>query len=378
MIYLFNSGYRSLYIRNVLNTLFLPSGSLNEYRYRHKGTTSINISSSLHDKIRKIDKGELVTIIFIDRFGNNGYIYHPIRSGKFESTYEKDDYLYFKIILEDFIYPRDIKIFNEKVICDLKQHNIPKLTNNNPIEPNDGYYAVIHDNIFSLSENYYKNDEAWTNCVDSISKCEAFKHDKQNSSNQIEEHLFIRCEILNEKNKKADSSFINGKKYFNLTKGIFHNLQLTYRYPAQQHNTSNTGVIEIETGDNIKLLGSNIENINTFSNNLNIQISTKRYLEDFTDKISLTFKSNQKDHDLIGPKAELLFSIKEQKTFWVKIFLLLVLFSLCSAYIGTDLTSISPFTLKTVLLSLWDKVLVGLLQAFTLFCLFKLIGKKFI
>ncbi len=34
MIYLFNSAFRALYRANVLNTLFLPEGYTNEYRYR--------------------------------------------------------------------------------------------------------------------------------------------------------------------------------------------------------------------------------------------------------------------------------------------------------------------------------------------------------
>ena len=41
MLYLFNSAFRSLYLTNVMNTLFLPAGYTNEYRYRRKPDSQI-------------------------------------------------------------------------------------------------------------------------------------------------------------------------------------------------------------------------------------------------------------------------------------------------------------------------------------------------
>ena len=42
MLYVFNSAYRPLYTKNILNTLFLPYDWTNEYRYRH-GQDSSNV-----------------------------------------------------------------------------------------------------------------------------------------------------------------------------------------------------------------------------------------------------------------------------------------------------------------------------------------------
>lgn len=71
MIYLFNSAYRALYTRNVLNTLFIPKGGTNEYRYRVRGATTHIAADSYGDFINATS-GEAITIVFIDRFGNGG------------------------------------------------------------------------------------------------------------------------------------------------------------------------------------------------------------------------------------------------------------------------------------------------------------------
>jgi len=81
MIYLFNSAYRPLYTRNILNTIFIPPGGINEYRYSVRGN-DIHIAPGSCSEFKNAPAGIPIVIIFIDRFGRSGYEYHPLRKGR--------------------------------------------------------------------------------------------------------------------------------------------------------------------------------------------------------------------------------------------------------------------------------------------------------
>src|SRR2546423_258254 len=93
MWYLFNSGFRSLYLENALRTLFLPPGATNEYRYKFRGARN-QVASGTHERIKKARRGDPVAITFIDRYASGGYAYHPLRLATLVKVWEEDDYLY--------------------------------------------------------------------------------------------------------------------------------------------------------------------------------------------------------------------------------------------------------------------------------------------
>src|ERR1700756_600717 len=104
MLYLFNSAYRPLYLRNVMNTLYLPKGYGNEYRYKFTAPFP-NISEDVRAAMSHLTKRSDCLVTFIDRYAPGGYQYHPLRRAKFLAYREEGQYAYFKVALQEFLSP---------------------------------------------------------------------------------------------------------------------------------------------------------------------------------------------------------------------------------------------------------------------------------
>ena len=385
MIYLFNSAYRALYTRNVLNTLFIPKGGTNEYRYRVRGQTTHIAADSYGDFINAAS-GDSVVITFIDRFGHNGYVYHPLRLGRLVRCREQQDRLFFRVSLEEFVYPRDIGSFNQVLTRSLGQMGLPCLTGNDPRNADDGYYAINAGSLFTAVNDFHWGEDAWQNAVEQLRRTQAFSEtspptvvgEEQDATPM--EFLFVRCDICDQSTKKQQvaSKLRKDLAVFDLLRGARYEFLMSYRYPAQLTNTSYTATVEAKFGENLRALGSTTFNIDSYSNSVPLPFATKRHLEDNEDGVSFEFTSNRSTFRLIGPDARLLFRFGESKLFWSILVFLLLVFTTLSVVIGADLTKISPLTICNVVKTLWLKALAGFFQAAVLFVLFRLMGKKFL
>lgn len=385
MIYLFNSAYRSLYTRNVLNTLFIPKGGTNEYRYRARGAITHIAADSYGDFI-KAASSEPVAIIFIDRFGNTGYIYHPLRMGRLVTCREEQDRLYFRVNLEEYVYPRNFATFNQVIKRSLGPMGLPCLKGNDPRKTDDGYYAIKAGSLFTVVNDFHWGEDAWKNAVEELCKTQAFTERNAQDivgreiDTDLEEFVFVRCDICEQSTKKQRVTPNLRKDWavFDLLRGARYEFLLSYRYPPQLTNTSYTARVEAKFGENLRALGSTIINIDSYSNSVLLPFATKRHLEDNEDGVSFEFTSNRSKFKLIGPDARLLFRFRESKRFWIILVILLLAFTTLSVIIGADFTKISPLTIWNVVKALWVKVLAGFFQAAVLFFLFRLMGKKFL
>jgi len=385
MIYLFNSAYRALYTRNVLNTLFIPSGGTNEYRYRARGATT-HIAADSYDYFINAASNEPVAITFIDRFGDTGYTYHPLRIGRLVRCREEQDRLFFRVSLEKFVYPRDIERFNQVIIRSLGPKGLPCLKENDPYKTDDGYYAIKAGSLFTTTNDFHCGEDAWEHAVEQLCKTQAFT--ETDATNIVgreqdatpKEFVFVRCDICGQSTQKQGVIPKLRKDWavFDLLRGARYEFLLSYRYPAQLENTSHTAMVEAKFGENLRALGSTGINIDSYSNSVPLPFATKRHLEDNEDGVSFEFTSNRSTFNLIGPDARLLFRFRESKSFWIILVILLLIFTTLSVVIGVDLTKISPLTITNVVKALWVKALAGFFQAAVLFFLFKLMGKKFL
>jgi hypothetical protein len=375
MLYLFNSAYRVLYLRNVMNTLFIPVGGTNQYRYRFRGSSGdsdyININKLSYDELVTYARGSTVCIIFVDRFSPGGYTYHPLRLALFIKTSENNDYLHFHVQLDKFIYPRDSVTFNQDFRDHLHKFGVPKLTNNDPKSSNDGYYAVIADSLFSHTDDFFSSKDSWTHSVRALESCSAFTADSK------KEFVFVRCTLHDaDKGSIVEPYLLNNTAIYHLTKATKYKLDLPYRYPAQVTETSATATLECKLGDNLKALPDQEINIDSCNNNPPYYFTTKRYIEDNADAISFKFATNREGVEVIGTDAKLEVRISESRWFWLQIAIAVLLFSILSVVIGADLSSIQTKTLDGLFGALWPKWIASLFQAIVLFWLFKLVGKK--
>src|SRR5580704_7955048 len=118
MLYLFNSAFRPLYLKNVLNTLCLPAGCTNEYRYRHAGEPRY-VAPGLYSSLPKLKVGTECVVIFIDRFAEGGYSYHPLRLADYVLYRDENEYIHFRIRLGQFIYAKNSADFEQTLLQDL-------------------------------------------------------------------------------------------------------------------------------------------------------------------------------------------------------------------------------------------------------------------
>ncbi len=392
MIYLFNSAYRPRYQENLLATLFLPNGWTNEYRYRHSGQRR-NVSEDFTSSVKKIQGKEDAVIIFINRFGsdidgNTIYEYYPIRNAKFLSYREEGQQLYIMVKLLDYIFPTDIDSFNQELVNELSPKNLPKLTNSNPFEENDGHYAINTNNIFADKSKFIVGDIAWDNCVAKISNTEKLK---SSVDNQV---IFARSRLCKHgRTEKIVNPTItnnpwyqtffgrinNGEAFYKLVKNNKYNLWINYVYPIQEQDTTMTANINIEFVGNITPLSSQELPIDSRASRIVFSFVANEPMEGRAGKLACTCLSKIASTEIIAPKRDFSFQIGHSGGHLFALIISALLFILCSTFIGTYGTY-SPeeglLGICNVLKSEWPKIIAALVQITAIYWAFRLTGRK--
>ena len=361
MIYLFNSGFRSLYINNILNTLYLPDGCINEYRYRFSGE-HIHISEETLSYVQRAHKGEPVAIIFVDRYSDHGYVYHPIRLGILLGHRQDLERLYFQVQLKEFIYPKDIEKFNRDSRKPLDDLASPSLVDNVPGSKDDGYYAIQCKSIFYPDDDYYRGEnDAWFSIVKSLESTHTF---------QPLYTVFAKARILDQKDQVISPVIKKGLAHFDIIRGKLYSFRLDYMY-SEQSLEARIIEGEVKLDDPFRLVSDSKILIDSVSNSKDYHFTSKRYPEDLSGKLLIVFQ------DSAGINyPELKLDIVEQHFFWLYIFLLLLFFSLIGVFSTFDFNNFSLDKIWCFLESQWPRALIATLQSLLLFWIFRLFGKK--
>lgn len=369
MIYLFNSASRPLYTTNVLNTLHLPKGCTNEYRYRYSGDR-VNINLANIDNFTNNSIGKEVVIIYIDRFAESGYKYYPLRNGKIDSVKDINDKLFFTVKLLEYLYTTNIESFNEKIKSSLSEFNIPTLTDGKPKNPDDGYYAIENKNILGQVETKI-GDNFWTDIVESIKETKSFNSEEY-------DFVFSKCSRVrnNEKGKSIYIKKNDGAYAFEVKRDYKYEMRFSYIFPAQENDIDSRGKIEANFDENMRLLEKKEFNIDSYSNSFAIGFKSKKHIEEHLSSLSFSFQSIKPSKNLLGSNSKIKFKIKEPYSFWIQVIIALLIYSACQIVIGTSNFEKIGLSWLTFLDSLIGKGIAGFVQASVLFWLFKLFGKR--
>jgi hypothetical protein len=369
MIYLFNSAFRTRYIRNVLNTLYLPDHCVNEYRYKFTGDKP-NISAGFYSGLGNLQTEVDCVVIFIDRYAEGGYRYHPLRKGKLLGHRVEADYLYLKVELLEFIYPRNLQQFNGSLFGQLSNHGMPRLTDEKPENPHDGYYAIQSDSIFGHFEDFKTKDDAWSSAVTDLASTRALRTDDDQWP------VFLKAAIQNRKDTSSLTPIVqNQTASFQLTKDEVFQLVLTYRFPRQWVDNATQCRVDVKLGENIRALGGSSLTVDSASNSALISFTTRRYAEDNRGNIDLEAPSQTKPQILV-PDAYIEYSLKEGTGFWIQIIVALAFYAIAGALIGVDFSKLTPFSWCALARAALPRIGLATIQAIGLFWLFKRIGKK--
>lgn len=389
MIYLFNSAYRPLYQENLLATLFLLYGWTNEYRYRCSPQRR-NVPEDFINDVEKLWGKEDAVIVFINRFGkdtnnNDAYEYYPIRRARFLSSRLDGQQLYARVQLLDFVFPVDINLFAEQLVSNLAPKNLPRLTNNNPEEEDDGYYAIYADNIFKDNSKFLSGDNAWENCVSAISKTRSLE--SSTSKHVIfarlrlcvhgREERMVRPNMTNNPwYKKLWGKVNEGDAFYKLTRNNKYSLRVNYVYPIQEQDTTATAKLKIRTSGNIVPSGDQEFPVNSRASRITASFMVGEVNAERMGKLAFTFSPDNESVDMVVPERDIGFQIGHSKRYWAALAASIILIILGGTFIGTYSAENGVLNVFDSMKSDWPKLIAAAVQATAIYWLFRLTGRR--
>ena len=255
MIYLFNSAFRPLYATDVLNVLALPDGATVVHRYRVRGANYQHVHPALVAALSGSTRGTTVwrgvdrtvratavmrglgiravqaadvMLLFVDR--DAGYKYHPLRRGTLHDTWERDNRLYFRIRLGDFVaaHPSQIVAVSDRIKFALNKEG-PSSPTDLAQPTQDGMYAILGDDAVTDHADVLKGEDAWNAAVDSLSKTTKFKTTADRPV------VFVRAAISRRGARKHQPPELSGElERTPIRKDTAYELRLSYRCVAEQ------------------------------------------------------------------------------------------------------------------------------------------------
>ena len=308
MIYLFNSAFRPLYRTNILNTLYLPTGCINEYRYSMQHTDpafSQEAKGTFFNK-KQVKPHEKVTVVYIDRHGQSGFVFHPVRRGKLESFHFDNDQIYYRVRLLDYIYPKDVNEFQDVLQNTIGTDKLPRIKDNNPDIIGDGFYALQSKDTLN-TRNALLGNRSWVNSVEAIANTTAFGRPI------VEKIVFLRIKLTKEgRNAPLKPSIKNDDDVFILKRNKGYKLNYVYRFPYQDSNPNAVSNIEVCIGNELiakSMLQIPIEGRN---NRKLLSIKVKKSVKEMFSNINLNYSISANDdqsQELIGPNSEIKYEI---------------------------------------------------------------------
>jgi len=370
MLYLFNSAFRPKYSKNVMNTLYLPEGCSNEYRYRSGGDHP-NVSASFMSNRNKIATNTECVIVFIDRFASSGYCYHPLRIANLISFRDEAGYLFAKVALKKYIYPRNLQKLQTDLLSALSQAGLPRLTGDDPENPSDGHYILEAESIFGQASLFFERDEAWEAAVGDLEKTRAL------SANENQWPVFMKSEVRSREDQKTLLPVADGAvRRFEFTRDKTYELAVAYRFPKQMDDRQAQFKMQLHLGDVLRPLSATDFAIDSIMNRDVKPFGTRKYAEDMSGSIALGIDEPPQGIDVIYPDVAIEFTLTEGTRFWLAVAASLLIYCLAGALLAADFSKLNPFSWKSLASLVWPRMIIAFFQALALVLLFRKIGKK--
>ncbi len=368
MLYLFNSASRFGYTVNVLNTLSLPRGYVNEYRYKYSEGTKYLSPELLSSLDSLVNSKSAVLITFIDRFGEAGYEYHPLRMGRLTSWKNEGDQVFLRVRLTDFVWSKNTANATERFVDALGAKHLPVLTNGNAMEPHDGLYAIEHENF--VSDLIESGDQAWSKTVDRISTAKAFATDNGRVP------LFTRLRLERaSSDKELKPSMKHVSSVYKLKRGASYRLVLTYRFPLQLNDKAAHGEVQVGTDDNLSPSSTPVR-IEIHANSVDIPIHASSQSDETSGSMRIEATATDGQPDLLTTSAALQYAVVQGGGFWTQLVIAALLYALVSSLQAADLSVLKSVCAWQIAWLLGPKFFLGTLQFGIVYWVFRLLGTK--
>jgi len=320
MLYLFNSAARPEYVKNVLNTLHLPSGAINKYQYEGEP------NNYAEDLACSTPIGEKVVISFVDRHDDepekNKYI--PLRFGVLKKYENKQGKSYFYVELKGFV--STFENFDSELKSSFKSKLFYK---ENGTE--HGYLAFSGKEIVSVQND--GNSEGWVDVVRRVMEC----------SNLIEGNCVYTHFTICNKNDDVVLPVCEGDRWqYSLKRNETYSINIDYYIPfAEEASNANTIQFELDStsGGVIKPHTSTWGTQNGRQKCQFIDVNGKNNL-----LINYSLKSSDVSKKIMFSEEQVYITFKKKN--WIVRALPFALFAI-SAFLSTLIASMKDYSVET-------------------------------
>lgn len=316
--------------------------------------------------------------MFVDR--EKGYTYHPTRRGTLLETWERDNRLYFRVKLGEFIASHAQRIVEVSESIKFALKNEGPHQSSDPQHPTkDGCYAIHGPDAVSGKSDILIGEDAWNATVENLSNTARF------ASTDSRSVVFVRTALQKQGGRGDERPKISGVlEQLSIRKDTAYELRLSY-WTAVDKPEASAAELVVDHGDSLQLLNAAPLPVHAMADDIVVPLVTKRYAEDHYSYIRVATRSTANsttNAEILGPSINVLIALRETNRFWIIVVLLLLLFALTTLVVSVESTGLgavaTPLEVGRALLSkiTWWRGLAACVQAIVLFTLFRLLGKK--
>lgn len=404
MIYLFSSAYRPLYAIDILSVLALPAGASVVHRYRVRGGEYQHVHSKLVtglaggrgvQRVRHMEDrlvrtlGELrrvglpapepaaVLLLFVDR--DDSYKYYPLRWSHLVASWERDNRLYFRVQLGDFVasHPKQVSAVSDRIKFSLGGEG-PHAPSGPAYPTRDGCYAVLAQDAVTGHADVVSGEDAWNAAVDSLGSTRTFE------STDERPVVFVRTGLERRGGRGDERPTRSGSlERIVVRKETAYQLRLSYRSTSTKLEPPPAEIV-VDHGDSLQLLSIGPLLVQASADDFLVPLVTKRYAEDRYTSVRIGVRPVEGSiaTTVLGPSVNLLMGLREARWFWTKVFVGLAVVAATTLVAGVkpaDLgTASTPAEVGRALLAqvTWWRLAAAAIQAAVLFALLRMIGKR--
>lgn len=319
MLYLFNTGARPEYVKNVLNTLHLPSGAINKYQYEGDPQNYAEGSAC------STPIGEKVVISFVDRHDDepekNKYI--PLRFGILKKYENKQGKSYFYVELKGFV--STFENFDSELKSSFKSKLFYKEKGTE-----HGYLAFSGKEIVSVQND--GNSEGWIDVVRRVMEC----------TNLLESNcVYTHFTICNKKDDVILPACEDDRWQYTLKRNETYSINIDYYIPfAEEAANANTIQFELDSDSKgiIKPHTSTWGTQNSRQKCQFIDVGRKNNL-----LVNYSLKSSDDSREIMFSEEQVYITFEKKN--WIIRALPFVLFAI-SAFVSTLIASMKDYSVK--------------------------------
>jgi hypothetical protein len=353
-----------LYVKNILNTLFLPSGSFNRYRYSIAGQ-HVNVDPDTVQYLgswRRRLKTQ-VLLLFVDRYRANDYDYVPLRYGTLKKFRVEGSQSFLTVKLGDYVTADSVTAgqFLQEYAGGT---GFPRLTNGDPNNPDDGNYVVRSRAKMRELSAWTTGVLAWEGAVDRLSSAHRFQVPAGKS------FIFLRSTVKKKSGGQMTPRWC-GRIRTRLDHAFWLSIAHRWSFVLPIPNLK----LKLTTDKGTTVNPDSIE-ISNQADIQEIRVRTAKYSDDWQLSIKLESAAVANEAPLF-PDRPLLFRLGMSVPRQLKIASLLLFIGTATVIAATNYDSSTPFVLRDFVATIpWLKVVCEVAKLAGMIGLFMLFGKK--